>query len=223
MKIIDCIQGSEDWLRYRSGLPTASELNELISPTGVIRKGDMPESYLALKLAEKWMGGPVLSFSGGAMEQGTLKESEAVPYFELTQNIDIRRVGLVLNDEGTFGASPDGLCDGFGVELKCPQPNTHAAWLIDNVVPTKHLWQCYGGMYATGLPVWRFGSYCRGFPHLWVEVERDENAMETIASVMQTFTARLAKEYARLIERNGGPPQHPTPSTSEQLNDHPFI
>lgn len=223
MKIIDCQQGTLQWIHSRVGLPTASELDALISPTGEVRTGKGPRSYLALKLAEKWLGAPVHSFSGGAMEQGSILEGEARPYMELLWNTDIRQVGLVLTDDGTFGASPDGLTDGYGVEIKCPQPHTHVGWLMEGVCPPDHIIQVHGGMFATGLPEWKFCSYCRNFPPLVVVVKRDEKLMDRMRERLEAFTFSLVSEYAKLIERNGGPPQRPTPSTSEELNDHPFI
>ena len=59
MKIIPVQQNSLEWLVARSGLPTASEFDNLISPKFEPRKGQMPESYLAQKLAERWIGGPL--------------------------------------------------------------------------------------------------------------------------------------------------------------------
>ena len=47
MKIIDCEQGSVEWMQARAAIPTASEFDALISPLGEIRKGKMPATYLA--------------------------------------------------------------------------------------------------------------------------------------------------------------------------------
>ena len=223
MKILNHVQGSQEWLSARASVPTASEFHNLFSDTGEVRTGEMPRSYLGLKLAERWMGGPVMSFAGGSAEQGTLLEPEAIGFFEVTLDITIQRVGLVLTDDGTYGASPDGLSDGVGWEVKSPQPHTFCTWLMDGTVPKKHLMQIHGGMLVTGLKEWRFAAYRRGFPSFVLTVKRDEKLMEVMRKRLALFTADLNREYARLIERNGGPPQRPTPSTSEQLNDHPFI
>ena len=40
MKIHDCTQGSLAWLELRAGLPTASEMDALVSPTFKVKKGD---------------------------------------------------------------------------------------------------------------------------------------------------------------------------------------
>jgi hypothetical protein len=57
VKIVDVVQGSADWLQVRAGIPTCSEFDALISPLGKIRTGEGPQTYLARKLAEKWIGG----------------------------------------------------------------------------------------------------------------------------------------------------------------------
>ena len=74
MKTHDVTQGTAEWLAVRAGIPTASELDQLISPTGRLRTGDMPNAYLCRKLAERWTGYPLQSYSGGAMEQGSILE-----------------------------------------------------------------------------------------------------------------------------------------------------
>ena len=53
MKIHDVAQKSADWMILRSGIPTASEFDELVTPEFEIRKGQKPASYLACKLAEE--------------------------------------------------------------------------------------------------------------------------------------------------------------------------
>lgn len=206
MKILDVKQGSEEWLAARAGIVTASELDNLISPTMKVRDGQTPKTYLYTKLAEKWMGYPAQSFGGGVMEQGSILESEALPWFGINQRANVRRVGLVLTDDGTFGASPDGLVDGeYGVEIKCPQWANHVRWLLGGKVPDDHLLQCYGGMYATGLPEWRFVSYCRGFPALVLTLKRDALVMQLIDKTVREFNESMATEYKKLEAANGGP------------------
>lgn len=206
MKILDVKQGSEEWLAARAGIVTASELDNLISPTMKVRDGETPKTYMHLKIAERWLGAPMQSFGGGVMEQGSILEGEALPWFSINQRAKVRKVGLVLKDDGSFGASPDGLVDGeYGVEIKCPQPPNHVKWLLAGKVPDAHLLQCYGGMYATGLPEWRFVSYCREFPALVVTLKRDALVMQLIEKTVGEFNKAMAAEFKKLEEANGGP------------------
>jgi len=205
MKIIDVKQGTAEWLSARAGIPTASELDSLVSPTGKARTGETPHTYLCRKLAERWTGFPLQSFSGGVMEQGAILESEAVPYFELSRGVSVERGGFVTTDDGTFGASPDGLLpDGSGLEIKCPQPPNHLRWLLGGVLPAEHALQCHGGMYVTGAERWTFMSYCRRFPEFTVEVVRDSTIIDTIAEALATFKERMDSAWETLVRANGG-------------------
>jgi len=205
MKIHDVKQGTAEWLACRAGIPTASELDSLVSPTGKIRTGETPHTYLCRKLAERWQGFPLPSFSGGVMEQGAILESEALPYFQLTRGVAVERIGFITTDDGSFGCSPDGLLpDGSGLEIKCPQPPNHLRWLLAGVLPPDHALQCHGGMYATGAKRWTFLSYCRGFPEFVVEVEHDPIIHDTIADALADFGDSMDSAWKRLIIANGG-------------------
>lgn len=218
MKTLNVKQGSEEWLHARAGIPTASELDSLISPTGKIRTGQTPHTYLCRKLAEAWNGGPLQSFSGGVMEQGAILESEAVPWFELRTGLDVERVGFLLTDDGFFGASPDGMLpDGTGLEIKCPQPTNHIAWLLAGDVPDEHRLQCHGGMYVTGAERWTFVSYCRGFPALVCELRRDEVVIELIRDALDDFRVAFNDGWKRIEKANGG-----NKAATTTTDDHTF-
>jgi len=215
MKIHNCRQGSEEWLRLRAGIPTASELDALVSPLGKVRTGEGPNTYVCTKAAEKWLGGPLQSFGGGAMEQGSILEGEALPWFELHADTEVKRIGFVTTDDGRFGASPDGLLpDDSGLEIKCPQPHTHVKWLLAGGVPPEHRMQCYGGMYATGAKRWTFLSYCRSFPPLVVEFEGYAPMMAAIGDALDRYTEAFNVAMERLKEADGACPV--------PLDDHPF-
>lgn len=224
MKIHDVAQGTPEWLALRAGIPTASELGSLITDAGKLRKWDteMPQKYLASKLAERWQGYPLQSYSGGSMEQGSILEDEAIPWYEAEYRVDLQRVGFLTTDDGSLGSSPDAIDDERGYEIKCPQPTNHVKWLIDGVVPKEHVLQCQGGMYVMECDEWRFVSYCRGFPSLVVTVEVDPNIIETISDAVSDFHERMRTAWATLIERNGGePPKRKTPKTVVRDED-PF-
>ena len=126
MKVHDVAQRSEAWMNLRSGIPTASEFDNLVTPKGEVRKGQMPQTYLAKKLAEFWLGGPLLTFNTFDMDAGTILEEEALPWFEWEFQLKVERPGFITTDDGLVGCSPDGWIAGFrGIEIKCPAPDTH--------------------------------------------------------------------------------------------------
>lgn len=224
MKIIDAKQGSLEWRDARLGIATASEMDALISPKGEIRTGDMPATYLAKKLAERWRGEPADDdFWSQAMEQGSLREGEAIPWFELRYEREIRRVGFITTDDGSAGCSPDGLfADDTGIEVKCPKPYTHVSWLIGGKLPKDHVAQVQGSMLVTGAPHWTFFSYARRLPPLVVTVERDEKFIASLSEALAAFNERLADGWARLVEMNGGEPKlipHKTGGKAKEERD----
>jgi hypothetical protein len=200
-------QGSVEWMLARSGIPTASEFDSLVTPDFKVRTGDMPKTYLAKKLAEAWQGGPLLGFNVFDMEQGQILEDEAVPWFELEHGVQIDRVGLVMTDDGRIGCSPDGLLPGGGIEIKCPKPETHVRYLLDGKLPKDYAAQVHGAMFVTGLHSWTFLSYRRHFPKFVIIVKRDEEIQKALGEALDEFLLRFDEGMKRLTEINGGPPK----------------
>lgn len=207
MKIHDVQQNSLEWLMLRCGVPTASEFDQLLTPEFEIRKGEMPKTYLARKVAEAW-GGPLPGYNTIDMEMGSILEKEAIPYFELKTNIDVSRVGFVTTDDGAVGCSPDGLigADG-GIEVKCPDAHTHVKYLLNGGLPKEYAAQVHGSMFVTGRAWWRFLSYRRNFPPLSIIVERDERIQTKIGEALEPFLMKMKGAMAWLEQSNGAPPK----------------
>lgn len=225
MKIIPVEQNSLEWLTARAGLPTASEWDALVTPKFEIRKGQMPETYLARKVAEAWLHGPLPGYSTLDMEAGKIREEEAVPWYEFEFSEPIQRVGLVTTDDGRIGCSPDGLIgDDCGIEIKCPEAHTHAGYLLDGEVPTQYLAQIHGSMLVTGRKMWKFLSYRRRFPKLLKVVERDEKIQAVLSDALGAFLARFDKAMAKLVEINGGVrPAKPQPQKQAEYQSTDII
>lgn len=201
-------QGSAEWLLSRCGIATASELDNLVTPLFKVRQGEMPRTYLATKLAEKWLRGPLAGFNGFDVEQGKILEEEARPWLALELDTEVATTGFITTDDGTAGCSPDGIIGGnVGVEIKCPNPTTHCKYLLNGTVPPEYLAQIHGGMYVTGFSEWRFLSYRRGFPPLMVTVTRDAEIQAVIHEAIMEFNSALATAYARMVEINCGEPK----------------
>lgn len=208
MKIHPAPQGSLEWMQARAGIPTASEMDNLLTPEFKIRTGEMPKTYLATKLAEWWTGSPMPSFNASLdMEFGQILEKEAVPTWEFEKGQSVQRVGLCLTDDEKVGCSPDGLLgEDSGIEIKCLAMNTHTKLLLGGGLPKDYAVQVHGCLYVTGRPHWVFFAYRRGFPHLIVDIERNEEIQEKIGEALSEFLANMAEAQQKLIDINGGPP-----------------
>lgn len=219
MKIHPAPQNSLDWLAARAGVLTASEFGELVDTSFDMRKGEMPRTLLARKLAERWLGGPLPGFSTIDMDIGTLLEEEAIPYLTLETGLAVERVGLVTTDDGRVGASPDGLIgENGGLECKCPKVETHVKYLLADKVPNDYIQQVHGGMFVTGRPWWKFMSYARHLPALVLTVEMDEEIQAKLGEAIEEFLDLLEASFQKLCEINGGPPRRftaPRPEARE--------
>ncbi|TPG53242.1 hypothetical protein EAH89_17130 [Roseomonas nepalensis] len=126
-------QGTAEWLKLRLGVVTASEVHCIITP----KTGDLSASapaYAYRLLAEKLLGEPLQSLEGLEwVERGKELEPDAVRAYEFLQEVETRQVGFITTDDGRIGASPDRLWVGkaWGVEIKCPAPQTHIGYLVD--------------------------------------------------------------------------------------------
>lgn len=201
------VQGSVDWMIRRSGIPTASEFGNLVTDKFEVRTGETPKSYVAKKLAEAWLGGPLAEFNSFDMEQGTILEGEAIPWFEFEYGAKVERVGLITTDDGKVGCSPDGLLHEAGLEIKCPRIETQIKYLLKGVLPPEYGPQVYGSLLVTGRPMWTFVSYSRRLPKLVLSVERDEAPIAAIQDALDWFRDAFDKGWARLCELNDGPPK----------------
>lgn len=208
MIIHDVKQGSEEWMRARSAIPTASEFDNLVSPTGKIREGDMPKSYLARKVAEAWRGGPLPSAGFFDAEQGQILEQEAIPFLTLEYGWEISRPGFITTDDGKIGCSPDGMIESqkCGIEVKCPRADTHVGYLLNGGIPKDYIAQVQGSMLVTGLTMWKFVSYQRDFPILTLTIEKDVKYQGALYDALRTFLLDFESAMARLKELNGDQP-----------------
>lgn len=212
MKLVNVQQGSVEWMQARAGIPTASEFDALVTPDFKVRTGEMPKTYLARKLAEAWLGGPLADAHVFDMEQGKILEEEAIPWFELEHNRTVQRVGLITTDDGRVGCSPDGLIsERCGIEIKCPRPETHTRYLLAGELPKEYAAQVHGSMFVTGFPQWQFLSYRRRFPKFLLTVERDLEVQRNIRTALERFLEAFDEGWTRLCEINGGPPKRTQP------------
>lgn len=216
-------QNSVWWEMARAGIPTASEFHNLLTPKFKPREGEMVESYLALKLSERWTGTPTPGKVVLAMDYGHILEDEAKPFYTFQFNEEITPCGFATTDDGKIGCSPDGLIGGDGgIEIKCPEAKNHVKYLMAGKLPDDYILQVYGSMFVTGRLWWKFMSYRRKFPAYITMIERDEKINAVISETLYAFCDKLDAGYKRLCEMNGGPPKRieakPNPTAPDNID-----
>ena len=183
-RIIDCIQGSDEWLAQRCGVITASNFSKVF--TGAGKASTQADALLHTLVAERMTGKPTETFKSDAMQRGNDLEPEARDMFELETGLSTELVGLIKMDDYEVGCSPDSLIgDDSGLEIKCPAPATHCQYLMDGTVPLKYIPQIMGCLWITGRQWWDFVSYHETMPALLVRVERDEEYIGKLADAVE--------------------------------------
>lgn len=200
MLIHNVQQGSSAWLELRAGIPTASDFENIVTPTGKISAAQ--DRYLYTLLAERIMGRPTVEHVSMWMERGSQMEGEAVEFYELQRDIDTVPVGFVTNDARTIGASPDRLVGDEGLlEIKCPAEHTHVSYLLFKPVDRKYYPQLQGQLWITGRQWVDILSYHPAMPPALVHVERDPDYIKLLSGEVESFSARLEQLAAELVER----------------------
>lgn len=208
-------QLSPAWMQAHIGVITVSCFDSLVDSRFDLRKGEMPKSLLAWKLAEWWQDGPLPGFGSFATEQGTILESEAIPWYELETGEQVERIGFITNDAADVGCSPDGLLgDDCGIEIKSPEAKTHVGYLLKGELPKEYAAQVHGSMYVTGFTTWKFLSYRRGFPPFMLTVERDDEIQKKLAIALDWWVRIFKLGQEHLTDLNGGPPERKTEKLS---------
>ena len=154
--ITDIVQGSEEWLRLRLGVATASNFDRIITPTG---KFSTQYSKYAQDLAsEMLLEEPEESYKNPIMARGNELEPEARESYEEFSLMPVEQVTFITC--GDYGYSPDGLVGEEGlIEIKCPNASTHTKYLADNILPMEYKPQVQGGLYVSGREWCDFVSY----------------------------------------------------------------
>ena len=199
MIVLDCAQGSQQWIDARLGIPTASEFSRIVTPTG--RASTAAEGYTAELIAEWALGYPIKEFGGNEWtERGKDLEPDARAYYAFQTDLDPEAVGFVYRDEYQHvGGSPDAMVGDAGcLELKCPRADTHLLWLARGKLPKDHFAQVQGHLWVTGLAWCDFMSYHPDLPYLIVRAEPDEKYQDALDKIMPEFIADLLKARDRL-------------------------
>jgi len=185
MTIHLCEQGQSEWFNLRIGRVTASNIHKLIAKT---KKGTTAkrETYLWDLVTERITGQAKPHYVSKAMEWGIENEPTARSAYEMRYDVPVETVGFITHDSiQWFGASPDGLIgDDGGLEIKCPDTDTHLQWMHAGIVPEEHLDQVLSNLSCSGRKWWDFMSYDPRLP---------EHLKEFIIRV-------FAEEYAEKIQ-----------------------
>lgn len=193
MIIHEVAQGTTAWLQLRAGIPTASAMDQIVTPGG--KASASAERYMNHLLAERILGRPIDGFKSAAMEHGNDFEGHAIAAYEFARNVTTRKIGFITTDDGRIGCSPDSFIDEHPegmVEAKAPSPAVHVSYLLAatgagkeyKVQLQSEIWLCE--------KEWNeIVSYCPGFPDAIFRVYRDEAFIKELSAQVGAFSNRL--------------------------------
>lgn len=193
LEIIDCEQNSEEWLRARMGIPTASAFSDVLAKG----EGKTRRTYMLKLAGEIITGEPMEAFTNGHTERGHAMEDEARDLYTFQTGASLQRVGFVRN--GAVGCSPDSLIgeDG-GLEIKTKLPHLLIDVILKDKCPPEHVAQIQGSLWVTGRQWWDIVIYWPGIPLFVKRVTRDETYIKTLADEVERFNADLAAVVAQI-------------------------
>lgn len=191
---LNCEQGTEEWLTARLGIPTATGVSNIVTPSG--KKSSAWTSYLAELVAES-IEGLTEGYKSTDMLRGNQLEEQARMAYEFATGNDVVQVGGVYrNADKDMMISPDGLIPTLrkGLEIKCPKMKTHVKYIIEGVVPSEYIIQVQVALWVTGYNSWDFVSYCPEYQKqtLFIHTaERDPVLMKAFDKYIPQFIETL--------------------------------
>lgn len=215
MRIVNCDQGTAQWLEVRRGKITASRIADVLAVLKKGGEGADRRNYRTELIAERLSGRTEEHYVSPEMDWGSELEPIARSAYEIATGEMVDTVGFVLHPIFDFaGASPDGLVseDG-GIEVKCPKTTTHIKWLQGGIVPEEHQAQCLWNMACCERDWWDFISFDPRLPDglkiFIVRMLRDDERIALIEEEVAKFNGEIdavCSNLGRLIIIRPQPP-----------------
>lgn len=193
MQIITCAQNSEDWLRARMGVPTASQFSTVLAKG----EGKTRRTYMLKLAGEIYTGEPMESFSNDHTERGHAMEDEARDLYAFQTGAQLDRIGFI--KDGRKGASPDSLIgDDGGAEIKTKLPHLLIEVLLKGEVPPEHKAQIQGTLWVAERQWWDIAIYWPKMPLFVKRMTRDEVYIQKLATEVDRFNDELDAVVAQI-------------------------
>lgn len=220
-------QGTEEWLRARAGLITASRVNELVKVVKPRKTKADPEPvpYLALadgdtalslieELAVQAVTGIVETVpETWAMRRGTELEPHARFDYEMNTGHTVVETGLLIREDKPgerIGYSPDGLVGDEGLlEIKCMNARRHNKVHLTQSPMPEHVAQLQTGLYVTGRAWIDYVAFRPEYPTAIVRVTPDPQWQSIIALVAEVCNEQINTTAELYANNTAGLPVAP--------------
>lgn len=201
----DVAQGSDRWSILRMGRASSSDFDQIITPTGLVAKGDKVDKYENRLIAEIMLMRPVRTMAPSyAMERGKALEPEARDAYEFATGKKLIHAGFITDDLGHYGCSPDALVkdENIGVEIKCPlSEEKHIGYLLDpKSFIDEHKPQVQGQIFVAGFDAVDMISYFPELPRVIVRAEPIEIFQTNLKIALDGLWSRMNEKIERLVD-----------------------
>ncbi len=194
MKIIDCVQGSDEWHQARLGIPTASEFATVMAKGRGSGESKTRRTYMLKLAGERMTKTPAENYTNGHFDRGKEMEPEARAAYAWEQDVDPELVGFITNDDGSAGCSPDGLIGADGVlEIKTKLPHLLIDATLRGTFPPEHKAQCQGALWITEREWVEIAVYWPDMRPFIKRAYRDEEYIGGLAEAVERFNDELTE------------------------------
>ena len=204
MRVIDVVQGSDEWRLARLGKVGASMVADATAKDRSGKGWGITRHRLMARLAAERMTGQLSeTFKSASMDRGNVVEPEARDFYAFVHGHRVEQVGLVLHPTIEMAcASPDGLVNDDGlVQFKCPDQHTHMDTLLGASIDGGYQKQMQWEMACTGRQWCDFASYDPRWPdEMMLHVRRVPRDPVMIAELEKQVSELLA-EVDQTVER----------------------
>ncbi len=188
-------QGSEDWLKARCGLLTASEVKLIISPkTLKPADNDKTRAHVWELAAQRVNGHVEPHYIGDDMLRGHEDEVRArLAYSEMVE--DVSTCGFVTNSGHgfTLGYSPDALVGANRLMEAKSRRQKYQFQTIVQGIPYEHVLQLETGLIVTEREGIDYVSYSGGMPMAVLPYESNPERRESIIAAAEDFERRVTE------------------------------
>jgi hypothetical protein len=202
VRVLDVVQGSDEWHAARLGVVTASAISRIVTPKA-LKPSAQAEKYMHELLAEwalrEQVGGVEPT---GYMTRGVEQEDLAARHYAWTHDVEVEVAGFFLRDDGLVGCSPDRLVGSDGLlEIKVPSATGHVANMLGgaDAVAADYRIQLQSQLWVCERDWVDIFSFNTELPSAEQRVARDEAAIEAISNAVDSFVSKMLAARARMV------------------------
>lgn len=218
----DVYQGTPEWYALRCGILTASEMDEIVTPSNLQpANNDKARKHLFNLMAQRITKHVEQGYVSFDMMRGNADEIDARQLYS-DNYAPVEQVGFVTNDKWGFvlGYSPDGLVGDDGlIECKSRAPKFQLETIIKDEVPSEYMIQLQIGMLVTERPWIDFISYCGGLPMFTKRVLADDGFQSALIVAAAKFYERMDEMTIHFAEKLQSGAQRLIPTERRDYGD----